>query len=103
MLILLDLLSTSPETSEIGASLLDRVPPPRGTKSLRAGLLSPGSHPPGLNLSSHHPLSSVRSPHGPEHPDSGFNSPSTQHNRAPCKRSTNRRNTPCHGFHDKSR
>ena len=26
-----------------------------------------------------------------------------QHNRRPCNRSTSRRNTPCHGFHDSSR
>src|SRR3954447_6614480 len=58
---------------------------------------------PVLGHSSPHRLSSVRRPHGPEHPDSGFRSPITQHNRRPCNRSTNRRNTPCHGFHDSSR
>src|SRR4051794_14523039 len=56
------------------------------------------------SVSHHHTASRpVRSPHGPEHPDSGFGSPPPQHNRRPCSRSTSRRNTPCHGFHDRSR
>jgi hypothetical protein len=48
-------------------------------------------------------LSSVRRQRGPEHPDPGFNRTQSQHNRRPCNRSTRRRNTPCHGFHDSSR
>src|SRR5512135_3378711 len=77
--------------------------PGAGTESLRAGLPPPGSHPLGLYPSSLHHLSSVRSLHGPEHPDPGFRGSYRQHNRAPCSRSTSRRNTPCHGFHDRSR
>src|SRR3954451_16529458 len=69
----------------------------------RAGPSPPGSHRPDLGHSSRHRLSSVRSQHGPEHPDSGFRSPPVQHNRRPCNRSTNLRKTPCHGFHDNSR
>src|SRR5947208_15506555 len=69
----------------------------------RAGPSAPGSHRHVIGHSSRHRLSSVRSQHGPEHPDSGFRSPTTQHNRRPCNRSTNRRKTPCHGFHDSSR
>src|SRR5918998_3021024 len=73
------------------------------THPLRAGRSPPGSHRPVLGLSSPHRLSSVRRRHGPEHPDSGFESPSSQHNRRPCNRSTSLRNTPCHGFHDSNR
>src|SRR4051794_7390441 len=73
------------------------------TYPLRAGPPPPGSHRPVLGLSPPHPLSLVRRPHGPEHPDSGFGSPTVQHNRWPCNRSTSRRNTPCHRFHDSSR
>src|SRR3954447_3577999 len=73
------------------------------TYPLRAGYWSPGCAPPELDRSTRHRLSSVRSLHGPEHPDSGFRSPMTQHNRRPCNRSTSRRNTPCHGFHDSNR
>src|SRR3954447_5941589 len=73
------------------------------TYPLRAGPLPPGSRRTVLGLSSPHRLSSVRRPHGPEHPDPGFTSPIDQHNRRPCNRSTSRRNTPCHGFHDSSR
>src|SRR3954454_745902 len=68
-----------------------------------AGPSAPGSHRHILRHSSAHHLSSVRSQHGPEHPDSGFRSPTTQHNRRPCNRSTSLRNTPCHGFHDSNR
>ena len=74
-----------------------------GPYPLRAGCSSPGSPLPDFNRSSPHRLSSVRSPYRPEHPDSGFNSPTSQHNRRPCNRSTSLKNTPCHGFHDKSR
>src|SRR3954447_17699396 len=73
------------------------------TYLLRAGPLPPGSYPPVLGQPSPHRLSSARSPSGPEHPDSGFSSPPGQHSRRPCSRSTSRRNTPCHGFHDSSR
>src|SRR3954463_4765839 len=73
------------------------------THPLRAGPSPPGSHRPVLGHSSPHRLSSVWRPHGPEHPDSGFRSPMTQHNRRPCNRSTRLRNTPCHGFHDSNR
>src|SRR3954463_4742215 len=73
------------------------------THPLRAGYSSPGCALPELDHSTRHRLSSVRSLHGPEHPDSGFKSPSLQHNRRPCNRSTSRRNTPCHGFHDSNR
>src|SRR5947209_4266294 len=73
------------------------------TYRLRAGFSSPGCTRPDLDRSSRHRLSSVWGQHGPEHPDSGFRVPSGQHNRRPCNRSTNRRNTPCHGFHAKSR
>ena len=73
------------------------------TYRLRAGFSSPGCTRPDLDRSSRHRLSLVWGRHGPEHPDSGFRVPSGQHNRRPCNRSTNRRKTPCHGFHDKSR
>src|SRR3954469_5289141 len=73
------------------------------TYRLRAGSSSPGCTRPDLDRSSHHRLSWVAGQHGPEHPDSGFRVPSGQHDRRPCNRSTNRRNTPCHGFHAKSR
>src|SRR5436305_14920449 len=69
----------------------------------RAGPSAPGSHRHVIGHSSRHRLSSIRSQHGPEHPDSGFRSPPVQHNRRPCNRSTNLRNTPCHGSHDSSR
>src|SRR3954467_15037468 len=73
------------------------------TYRLRAGPSSSGCTRPDLDPSSRHRLSLVWGQHGPEHPDSGFRVPSGQHNRRPCNRSTNRRNTHCHGFHDKSR
>src|SRR4051794_5969300 len=63
------------------------------THPLRAGPSPPGSRRPVLGHSSPHRLSSVRSPHGPEHPDSGFRSPTGQHIRRPCSRSTSLRNT----------
>src|SRR5947208_993420 len=70
------------------------------TDPLRAGPEPPGFTRPDLDRSSPHRLSSVRGLHGPEHPDSGFWSPPVHHNRRPCSRSTRRRKTPCHGFHD---
>src|SRR4051794_31088272 len=73
------------------------------THPLQAGPSPPGSRSPVLGHSSPHRLSSVRRQHGPEHPDPGFRSPNSQHSRRPCSRSTSRRNTPCHGFHDSSR
>ena len=72
------------------------------TYLLRAGFLSPGCTCPDLDRSSRHRRSLVWGQHGPEHPDSGFRVLSGQHNRRPCNRSTNRRKTPCHGFHDRS-
>src|SRR3954464_3440135 len=69
----------------------------------RAGPSAPGSNRHVIGHSSLHRLSSVRSPCGPEHPDSGFRSPTSQHNRRPCSRSTSLRKTPCHGFHDSNR
>ena len=44
-----------------------------------------------------------RGQHGPEHPDSGFRAAAGSTQPRPCNRSTSRRNTPCHGFHDNSR
>src|SRR3954469_5472789 len=69
----------------------------------RAGPSAPAPPPHVIGHSSRHRLSSVRSQHRPEHPDSGFRSPPVQHNRRPCSRSTSRRNTPCHGSHDSNR
>src|SRR5512135_459044 len=73
------------------------------TDPLRAGPPVPGSEPLSLDCSSHHRLSSVRSPH-----DIGASTLRLQggppaHNRNDCNRSTSRRNTPCHGFHASSR
>ena len=45
----------------------------------------------------------VGGPRGSGHPDPDFRWSLAQHNQQPCSRSTNRRNTPCHGFHDNSR
>src|SRR5918994_853384 len=82
---------------------------PRTEPALADYVLSPSRvialrfPPPRLRSAINTPLSSVRRLYGPEHPDSGFESPSVQHNRRPCNRSTSLRNTPCHGFHDSSR
>src|SRR4051795_3672022 len=73
------------------------------TYPLRTGPSAPGSYRHVVGHPSRHRLSSVRRPHGPEHPDSGFRSPPVQHDRRPCRRSTSRRNTPCHGFQDSNR
>jgi hypothetical protein len=48
-------------------------------------------------------LSLLEGPQGSGHPDPDFRELRSQHSRQPCNRSTSRRNTPCHGFQERSR
>ena len=70
-------------------------------------LLLPGGLDPGQALPSFCSIPCLLSwfdgPRGSGHPDPDFRVVTAQHNQQPFSRSTSRRKTPCHGFHDNIR